>query len=226
MSRVCCVLGVLTIAAFAPVAGATKAAAASNIVVNGDFELPDGGGATITNTPPTGWTNSFGNTDIVGPDTWDAASGKQSVDLNGDQQGGLYQDLTTTPSQAYVLRFAYAGNFYGSPTVKTFTVTFGGTSFALSFDTTNSSQHSMGWIYAQYNVTASATTTRLEFDSTTMNVPHGPAIDDVSVIPALGTAVAETPLTLLLAPIGAATGGLTWMVSRRRSSRGAAAKTS
>jgi len=222
MTRVVCILCALAIAAFAPFVGATRATAASNIVFNGDFELPDGGGATITNTPPTGWTNPFGNTDIVGPDTWDAASGEQSVDLNGDQRGGLYQDLTTTSGQNYLLRFAYAGNFYGPPAVKTFTVTFGATSFALSFDTTNSSQHSMGWIYAQYNVTAAATTTRLEFDSTTMNVPHGPAIDDVSVTPALGTAVAETPLALFVVPVGAAAVGLTWVVSRRRDSRAAA----
>jgi hypothetical protein len=195
---------------------------ATNLVQNGDFELPDCAGTTCLNTPPTAWTNSFGDNDLAATDVWDAESGKQSVDLNGDQPGGLFQDLTTSPGQSYVIAFFYAGNFYGNNSVlKTFNVTWGGGDVhGFSFDATGRTAHAMGWTVATYIVTANSTTTRLEFDSTTINdAQHGPALDAVSVILAPASAIAETPLAASLIGLGVFLTGTVAIGRHRRSKR-------
>jgi choice-of-anchor C domain-containing protein len=217
-------IGLAAIAGIAPLAAVAPVAAATNIVVNGDFELPDGQGATFpTGTPIPGWTVAYGDTDLVGPDLWNAASGKQSVDLNGSNTGGIYQDLTTTPGQSYVIRYAVAGNCYGPPDVKQMNVQWGAAGSpgaitrSVSFDcTTQTSRSQLSWTYYVDTVVApSSGAARLEFDSTTPNSPHGPAIDDVSVTLAPGQAVPEAPFAIVL-PLGGLLLGGTWLVYHRR----------
>jgi len=156
-----------------------------NLLVNGSFEDPPGIPTYHTLGPGTGlpgWVIESGTVDHVGLD-WVAADGLQCLDLNGSFEliGTIYQDVPTIPGQSYHVRFAYAGNFFCGPVVKTTQVTWDGSLLEeVSFDTTGHSETNLGWVYFDYLVVASNTTTRLRFQSTTSTF-CGPALDDVSV---------------------------------------------
>lgn len=82
----------------------------------------------------------------------------------GEVYGTLFQDLTTTPGQQYHLRFALAGN-RNVPDLATIGVFWGGNNIgAVSW---NPSGHtdigSLGWVWSEFDVTATTTTTRLTF---------------------------------------------------------------
>src|SRR5918996_3601962 len=144
------------LAAFAPVAvaddddddnGVVACAPNSNIVVNGDFELPFVPGAFLTYPPGpalTGWMITSGTIDHIGTH-WQAASLRQSLDLNGLEQGTISQTLATVAGERYILRFAMAGNPDGPPALKTMDVRFGGpTVVQPTFDTTGKTRAAMG----------------------------------------------------------------------------------
>src|SRR3954471_21640131 len=86
--------------------------APKNLIDDGDFEDPDVGdmyqqydkGDTIGS-----WHVDSGSVDLTGK-WWDAAKGKQSLDLNGDRTGSISQELDTADGQKYVVRFSFAGN--------------------------------------------------------------------------------------------------------------------
>jgi choice-of-anchor C domain-containing protein len=156
-----------------------------NIVTNGDFEVPDAGSTFVTYRAGQsfgGWTVESGDIDHTGT-LWQAASGRQSVDLNRCSTGLIHQDLSTIPGQTYLLRFALAGNPDGEPAIKQMEALWDPTSVGrLSFDTTGRSRSSMGWGHQQYTVVATASVTRLWFRSLTAGC-YGPVLDDVSVMP-------------------------------------------
>ena len=82
------------------------------------------------------WTVESGSVDQVGS-LWTASDGQQSLDLNGFENGVLYQDLQTVPGQTYLLRFAMAGNPDGGPTFRQMAVWWDTSSLdTLTFDTT------------------------------------------------------------------------------------------
>ena len=167
---------------------AGRPAAAGNVVVNGDFELPvsTGEGRPGAKAVP-GWVIEDVDNNAVDQyrDYWQAASGNQSIDLNGLAPSVFYQDIPTIPGITYYLRFAAAGNPVGTPPKKTSEVWWGDTRLAeLTFDTDTYSVDNMGWAYHSYTVTATETTTRLMFKSTTQGW-HGPTLDDVSVLGSL-----------------------------------------
>jgi hypothetical protein len=91
----------VTFAAFAWTA--PPASAASNLVSDGDFETPSHvgtieytGGQTFGGSG-SAWTVTGNSVDEVHGLWQDAEqSGAQSVDLNGADAGGIYQDLATT----------------------------------------------------------------------------------------------------------------------------------
>jgi hypothetical protein len=209
-----CFAWVLVLAAL--VMGGAVTARAQNLVANGSFEIPAGVGSSSTysgvdTTSLTGWVVDQAGTSIdhIGS-LWNAADGAQSLDMNGLNAGTIYQDLTTTPGQAYRISFAMAGNPFGR----------GQKNLALSWDGAAIqgyafSQHdfytpfSMGWVYVEAIAFAAHTSTRLTFSSGTgpmypvgpttigMQEWYGPALDDVRVtaIPEPGSA-ALTILTL------------------------------
>jgi len=110
--------------------------------------------------------------------------------------GALYQDLPTAPGVTYHLRFAMAENF-GHDSDKTMDVYWGDTLVASPVfpHTGTHSATDMGWTYFDYDVQATAATTRLNFVSTTTSSPDaGPALDGVSVTP--------EPATLALLVLG------------------------
>ena len=174
--------------------GATGFLRAQNLVSNGNFELPSAGStftARSAGSSMSGWTIGGGGIDHIGG-FWRAASANQSVDLNMSSAGSVYQLLSTAPGQEYVLRFAMAGNPFGY-TNKLMSVLWGGatlTNLVFPYYSTNNTTN-MGWRYHTMLVSATGTSTRLEFSSQTGTMAgsqgttayYGPALDDVSVVP-------------------------------------------
>lgn len=180
------ILAVLVAAACAP-------AAAQNLVYNGDFELVQYGDPYL-GIPPgylDGWYVEPDSVDVIGS-YWLAASGMQSIDLNGLHPGGIWQDVTTSAGQSYRLSFAMAGN-PDLAGVKTMEVWWGGVKLdTLRFDSTGHSTTDMGWAYHSYTVTGSGTD-RLRFVSMSDYDCYGPTLDNVSV-----TAVPEPSSVIVL----------------------------
>jgi choice-of-anchor C domain-containing protein len=181
-----------------PVQAKTALLWTDSILDNGNFEMPDIGtqgyqvyyaGAKLGN-----WVVESGSVDIV--HYWQAADGRQSLDLEGYGVGAIYQDLYTPVLQTYVLRFAFSGNPDGSPRVKTMRVWWGSTLLdTLTFDIYGHSSSNMGWEYHQYVVTSVSAFTRLRFEALTSGWSYGPVIDAVSVQPYSGTLPAlDVPL--------------------------------
>jgi hypothetical protein len=83
-----------------------------NLIDNGDFEDSDAGAMYARHDkeePPPGWTVKRGTVDVIGG-WWQAAHGKQSLDLNGLEPGAISQEVATEPGKTYVLSFWMAGN--------------------------------------------------------------------------------------------------------------------
>jgi choice-of-anchor C domain-containing protein len=213
----------LTIAGF----GAGMASALGPVITNPGFEdpvVPPGGpGYIFDTTTLTGWTVSAGNIDILASSYWQPHSGNQSIDLYGCLAGTIYQAITTTAGQPYVLSYWVAGNA-DSAGIRTSTVkvgsTVGGSDLATqneSFDTTGKTKTAMGWELRSLNFTAVSTTSYIQFNDTSTSTCQGIALDDISVDIVPPTDVPEVPLNVLLPLSGAALGALSlWVVYRRR----------
>ncbi|MFN8537578.1 MAG: choice-of-anchor C family protein [Thermomicrobiales bacterium] len=170
--------------------------ARANLIANGDFECPPITSSYQTISPGRtfcGWQVKDQSIDIVGG-RWAAADGKQSIDLNGSPGAGVIEQfMTTEPGKSYRIRFALAGNFEGSPAVKTVSIFWDGKEIGKeTFDTTGRTSTAMGWVYKEYTVKATATATPLAFSSLTEG-SFGPVIDAVSVV-FVGSAAAPRPL--------------------------------
>jgi choice-of-anchor C domain-containing protein len=161
---------------------------AKNLVVNGSFEdgpeVPsDPGWVTLEKDANSvkGWVVSRGTVDFIGS-YWKAADGKGSLDMNGNDVGGIKQTIATVKGKKYKLTFQLAGNPAAEPRMKELTVEVGTTKKAFSFDTTGKSLEDMGWKLQELEFTADDDKTTLEFYSTTGDTPCGPALDDVKVV--------------------------------------------
>lgn len=178
-----CAWPLTLIAALPPVAKAVE------LVVKDDFESPSISTLVTYSSGQTfnGWTVGSGDIDQLGGQWqygFEAASGKQLLDLNGFQSGAIYKDLSTIPNQTYTLNFALAGNpnigTSGTP-IKLIQIWWGSTLVdTLSIDTTGRSNSNLGWQYYHYQIVAPAATTRLKFVSLTPG-NSGPTLDDVTV---------------------------------------------
>jgi choice-of-anchor C domain-containing protein len=178
-------------------------ARAVSLVVNGGFESPVIAGELVE--VPTGvldaWTVGGGGVDHVGS-LWQAADGSQSLDLNRNGAGSIYQDLPTLPGQAYEISFSLSGNPL-AVAAKRLVVRWGATIVGdFSFDSAGTSTSQMSWTPQVIPVLATAGTTRLTFLSLTGSMSgslgtggfYGPALDRVAVVP-----VPEPGSALLLA---------------------------
>lgn len=121
----------------------------------------------------------------------------------------MYQDISTIIGQEYVLRFAMSGEtggcaVYGPNGDKTASVSWGGSvlqniTLTPAADNCAAGPWQFSWTYFEYNVTATASSTRLYFaDNMPWSTAYGMTLDDVSLV----EASVPTPGTLELFGVG------------------------
>jgi choice-of-anchor C domain-containing protein len=210
----------------AMVALATSARA--DFITNGSSEtstgpaIPGTGIQTLPggNTTLTGWTVTGGSVDYIdynGDIYWEAAEGRRSIDLNGNNPGGILQTVTgLTIGAVYELTFALAGNPDAGGGIKNLDVSVtGGLTTGYSFDSTGQSHSDMGWVTETYFFTAVSTSAIVQFVSTTLG-DKGAAIDDVHLELVRDPSV-PVPASLALLLTGLpGFAGLGWVLRRKQ----------
>jgi len=168
---------------------------APNLIANGDFEDSDAGEMYARHDkeePPPAWTVKRGTVDVIGG-WWHAARGKQSLDLNGLEPGGISQEVATEPGKVYVLSFMMAGN-PDDPEPRRTAVEIGWDKKVVRtivFDRKAHHTHqSMGWERHETRLRATGKRTRIDFTSLSEG-GWGPAIDDVRLVEAPDEQVAN-----------------------------------
>jgi choice-of-anchor C domain-containing protein len=156
----------------------------ANLLTDGNFEDPDVGdmyqqfdkGDTIG-----AWTVESGSVDLTGK-WWDAASGKQSLDLNGDKTGSISQQVETKQGESYVVRFAMSGNPDNeNPEKATMQVLWDDKVIAtVECDREHGKHHAMTWNRYSFAIKGNGDKGTLKFVSTT-DGGWGPLIDDVTI---------------------------------------------
>jgi hypothetical protein len=162
-------------------------------IINGSFETPvtvPGGTTFFSTSPPVtgfGWVVASGSIDLL-QTYWQTADGIQSVDLDGESQGAIYQDFTFDSSGSWAIRFAMSANpdFSGDKSVR---VDFGPASGSLTtlgtytLSSNGRTLNNMQWVTTTTpTITAQAGVTyRLEFTSLTPGA-YGPALDNVQLV--------------------------------------------
>jgi choice-of-anchor C domain-containing protein len=181
----------------------------ANLVLDGGFEQGTVSGSYLqtytTPNPMGGWAVSAGSVDLIGPLTWLASEGSQSVDMAGDFANGTIQQTITgvTPLAMYYLTFDMSGNLGGGSAIKTLSVTFGNTTMGFTFNTTGITVTNMGWAQQSGWFQASGSSSVLSFtDNSGERTAWGAVIDNVSLVPEPTTLIAGA---LLLLPFGAST---------------------
>jgi hypothetical protein len=197
--------------------------ARADLVNNGTFSgtVPDNGGSyteysTGQSFATTGsgfqWTVNNGNVDWIGsywtaPNGNRSATGEHSVDLDGNQPGGIRDTADgTVAGQMYLLSFDLAGNPDGpaNESVKTVVVTAGSTTSpqTFTFNVANgvamgpngstaaggpTSDTNMGWQVESFLFMGDGGSTNFSFISgdTDPNSLYGAAIGNVSIVPFL-----------------------------------------
>ncbi len=199
-------LPIVGLATFVGTSVAPDAAAGApvNLVTNGSFEsttaptssysvLPEGSMALSgwTVVTPSLYGGSNGSVDLVDNTYWNAQDGNYSIDLGGTtgEAGGVYQDVPTTAGVEYSLSYWTAVN--GDQAVgnsHTMSVVVGGTQVASIVALSAGTGNPLQWMHRTTTVTASSSSTRIEFDDATPgDTNQGPALDNVSL-----TAVPDT----------------------------------
>jgi choice-of-anchor C domain-containing protein len=152
---------------------------------DGSFETPVVAAGTFQTffAPATmgDWTVTSGSVDLIGAGFWQAADGNQSLDLDGNQEGGVAQTFTTVPLLEYRVTYDLAGNPAEGPTIKTGQLLANGKVIQnFSFDITGKSFTDMGYVKQEATFVATGLSSTLTFRSTTVGA-FGPVIDDVDV---------------------------------------------
>jgi hypothetical protein len=130
---------------------------------------------------------------------------------------GKFQDVPTEIGKTYHLSFWLAGNpefagAGGGPFIKVMKLGWGsGTVATLSFDVTGQTDLGLNWTNYSFDLTATAATTRLEFDSLTGGFA-GPMIDDLSLTALAPPPPAPLPSAFFLGLFG----GAGALITRRR----------
>ncbi len=153
-------------------------------VVNGSFEEPavSPGTYSFFESIP-GWSLSLGSSfEMHNNDTFyglSAARGAQLVELDSDGSSGIYQDLPTTPSATYALHFAFGARPESGPEDNVLEVWWDGALIAGPLSLDGSELSTASWTYYTYFVTATRSTTRLEFRDVGISNTYGTLLDDV-----------------------------------------------
>jgi choice-of-anchor C domain-containing protein len=180
-----------------------------SLLTNGSFETtttPVSGVLTVDagdSTTIQGWTvvtpSAYGGTggsvDVISNSYWNAEDGNNSIDLAGTTgvPGGIYQDVTTTKGYQYVLSYWSAVNGDESPgIVHTIDVVFDGA--VVGTTQAAGMGRPLYWVEHSITVTATSTTSHIEFDDVTSgDVNQGPALDNVSFDPVPAAAITINP---------------------------------
>jgi choice-of-anchor C domain-containing protein len=205
----------------------TAANAGTNLVQNGDFEDTQGAavGEFLPLAPSSNvidpWTVG-GGTDVRTVDVvdtlWKAASGNNSLDLNGSQAGWVEQSFNTIASNAYTLTFDMSGNAGRngeySTVDKAMRVSVAGANGQSSTQdfvfTPDNSFADMMWENKSWSFVAPDDVTTLRFESLCYDTRGcGPVIDNVDVT----YSHAPVPGALLLGGLGTTLVG--WIRGRR-----------
>jgi choice-of-anchor C domain-containing protein len=154
-------------------------AAVSNLVANGDFELPQITGnyyqtVIAGESYLTDWTIGGNSIDIVQGGLW-MHTGTQAIDLAGTPgPGSVSQFISTNPGGSYMLSFFVSSNAdQGSPFANSLNVYWGGTLLA-----TISSPVRGRWDAYSFIVTGAAQPRELKF-ATDITSNQGPLLDTV-----------------------------------------------
>jgi hypothetical protein len=138
-----------------------NAAHATNLVLDGNFTSPSGGGYTTYAVSPNlglgqlgpvmgPWTVTQGSVDLIGSYWQSPSNSGGSVDLDGYfQTGAISQTLNVTTPGLYTLSFELAGNpdyKINLSDTKTVQVTLGTSSQTFNFVVTNQTDANMGYI--------------------------------------------------------------------------------
>ena len=220
--------------------GVAQNAAASNLLVNGDFEVPvqvapDFATFNIPAGSPliTGWNVVQGNVDLTtnanygaGPNSLHPSS-VQDIDLIGDSNGsggvfgGLSQSFATTPGQEYRLTFDYShNNGTFSPDYAAQVTVADANAPANTFFSVEVSQayvpgqvfgHSIWQAFSQ-DFTATSALTLLTFIDTRGAFDAGIYLDEVSVDPLNAT----TPIPAALPLFASGLAGVAFLARRKK----------
>ncbi|ONI71786.1 hypothetical protein BWI15_16765 [Kribbella sp. ALI-6-A] len=127
-----------------------------------------------------GWTVTSGSVDLT--TDWQDAEGRQSLDLNGSNDGSVARTLPATLLTTYKVTFAVAGNPEGGPVVKSGNVKVNGQQVdTFTFSVAGKNNWNMGWVYRSFYFTnLLSNSSVLEFAGTTGSA-WGAVIDDVKV---------------------------------------------
>jgi hypothetical protein len=136
--------------------------------------------------------------------------GTGTVDLDGNDPGGITQNLGNLAAGKYQLSFDLSGNPGGPPTTKALDVSVGGVTqgFTYTLSPANSFSNMLYQTETLNFTLAGPTATTLSFSSLDSSTYYGAVIGDVAV-----QAVPEPP-TYALMVFGI---GVIWLASRRKS---------
>lgn len=200
-------------------AGLSLAAAGAHaaLVPDGDFSAPYGGGTYMTlggGTLMGPWTVTGNSVDLIGG-YWQTPTGPNtgSVDLDGNNPGGITQTLTLAPG-SYVLSFDLSGNPDGGDPTKVVDVSVGGASQAFSYTTGSNTHSNMMYTLETLRFTSTGSTVLSFSSGDATGSPWGPVVADVNV-----NSVPEPATWALM--IGGL--GLTGFALRRRAAKTLAA---
>jgi choice-of-anchor C domain-containing protein len=201
-----------TFALAAAIAGTLCSQASASVFSDGFFNDPSATPAgvnfqTINGGTMGPWTVN-GSIDLIGT-YWNGPSvGGNSVDLNGNSQGGISQTFDLAAGN-YVLGFYLSGNPDGSPETKTVGVSVGSAvDPSITFLTTLDSNHTLNYVFHTLAFTSTGDPVTLSFASQDAGA-FGAVIGGVTI----SSAVPE-PSTWAMMILGFA--GVGFMAFRRK----------
>ena len=163
----------------------THAISTVTSLVNGSFETPlapAGWFSTYGPGPIPGaneWTVTGNSIDLVGT-LWAASDGIQSVDMNGNDKGGLAQDVATIQDATYRVTFDLWSQ--GTLQVGVGTLDEGSWTFAFAESGMFTTVNGAPWTQHAFEFTADDASTTLAFVSDDPAGPGGAVLDNVEIV--------------------------------------------
>lgn len=159
-----------------------------NMIVNGSFEYPDvsgsGWGYFSSDGLAGGWVKTSTGPVEIQFGGFGAASftGKQHLELDADVPGSIKQSIPTVAGQSYALSFYYTPR--PGCTSNRIRVKWNGATLDILDGNGTGLPSSAAWTLKSYSVTASGSTTDLEFiDESSSGDKNGGLLDNVVMMP-------------------------------------------